>query len=71
MISIEANIEFIEETKNCVDYLQDLGLTGFNFSVAESNAFVFPEWISRTNMVRYLESQTAPLFWGDLYARVV
>ncbi len=69
LLSLEVNIEFLPEIKQCVEILGGRGLASFNFSIGENNSLIFSKWLSSQEIIEFLESQTDPLFWGDIYAR--
>jgi FkbM family methyltransferase len=68
-ISFEFAIEFIDDTKKCINYLKSLGYKLFNFANGEQNNLVFPEWVSDEGLAKYLESSNDSLLWGDIYAK--
>ncbi len=68
-ISFEFAIEFIDDTKKCINYLKSLGYKLFNFANGEQTNLVFPEWVSDEGLVNYLESSNDRLLWGDIYAK--
>ncbi|MEG4519845.1 MULTISPECIES: FkbM family methyltransferase [unclassified Microcoleus] len=68
-ISFEFAIEFIDDTKKCINHLKSLGYKLFNFANGEQNNLVFPEWVSDERLAQYLESSNDSLLWGDIYAK--
>ncbi|MEG4398154.1 FkbM family methyltransferase [Microcoleus sp. N9_B2] len=68
-ISFEFAIEFIDDTKKCINHLKTLGYKLFNFANGEQANLVFPEWVSEERLVKYLESSNDSLLWGDVYAK--
>jgi len=68
-ISFEFAIEFIEDTKNCISHLKSLGYKVFNIAKGEASNLVFPEWVSDSDLLNYLESANEALLWGDVYAK--
>ncbi|PSB44138.1 hypothetical protein C7B67_22965 [filamentous cyanobacterium Phorm 6] len=68
-ISFEFAIEFIDDTKKCINHLKSLGYKLFNFANGEQANLVFPEWVSEERLVNYLESSNYRLLWGDIYAK--
>ncbi|MEG5135447.1 MULTISPECIES: FkbM family methyltransferase [unclassified Microcoleus] len=68
-ISFEFAIEFIDDTKKCINHLKTLGYKLFNFANGEQTNLVFPEWVSEERLVKYLESSNDSLLWGDIYAK--
>ena len=68
-ISFEFAIEFIEDTKNCINHLKSLGYKVFNIAKGEASNLVFPEWVSDSDILNYLESANEALLWGDIYAK--
>ncbi|MEG4282323.1 FkbM family methyltransferase [Microcoleus sp. A006_D1] len=68
-ISFEFAIEFLYDTKNCINQLKSLGYKLFNFANGEQTNLVFPEWVSDELLVNYLESSNDRLLWGDIYAK--
>ncbi|XZN96694.1 MAG: FkbM family methyltransferase [Microcoleus sp.] len=68
-ISFEFAIEFIEDTKNCINHLKSLGYKVFNIAKGEDSNFLFPEWVADSDLFNYLESANEALLWGDIYAK--
>ncbi|MEG4074105.1 FkbM family methyltransferase [Microcoleus sp. Pol14C2] len=68
-LSFEFAIEFIEDTKNCINHLKSLGYKLFNLANGEASNFVFSEWVSDDQLLNYLESANDALLWGDIYAK--
>ncbi|MEG4212273.1 FkbM family methyltransferase [Microcoleus sp. S13_B4] len=68
-ISFEFAIEFIQETKNCIDHLKSLGYKLFNIAKGEASNLVFSDWVSDSHLFNYLESANEALLWGDIYAK--
>jgi FkbM family methyltransferase len=68
-ISFEFAIEFIEDTKNCINHLKSLGYKVFNIAKGEDSNLVFPEWVADSDLLNYLESANDALLWGDIYAK--
>ncbi len=68
-ISFEFAIEFIEDTKNCINHLKSLGYKVFNIAKGEDSNFLFPEWVADSDLLNYLESANDALLWGDIYAK--
>lgn len=75
LISFECNIEHWEKTKKCMQYLQDLGYTKFNFAFSERGLFLFEGWQMMEQLIEGIEEIKTVyyptgkcLFWGDVYA---
>ncbi|MFZ5953500.1 MAG: FkbM family methyltransferase [Candidatus Dependentiae bacterium] len=75
LISFEYACETEHNSRNCLERLQKLGYTKFNFVIAESTEFVSSVWLSASELLTTLQdlrSQQLPkignLLWGDIYA---
>ena len=67
-ISLEVVPECLENTHRCLRRLETLAKYEFQFSFGESMQFVFPRWISSTELLTWLKN-LPPDSFGDLYAR--
>lgn len=70
VISFEFTSEFIETTRECLDYLKKLGYTWFNFKVGTNDFFALKSWSSTEEVIEMLNLLITidPLLWGDIYA---
>ncbi len=63
--------ERMEATAHCVELLNDLGLTEFNFSDGFAGpALVAAEWLGKDALMETLGGLSNPLAMGDVYARL-
>ncbi|MEG4249229.1 FkbM family methyltransferase [Microcoleus sp. Pol10D4] len=68
-ISFEFAIEFIQDTKSCLNHLKSLGYKLFNIAKGEASNLIFSDWVSDSDLLNYLESTNEALLWGDIYAK--
>lgn len=68
VISFEFTPEYLDAFRQCVDRLEKIGYTGFNYSFGESMKLDLPSWIDCAEMRRLLDDATFMAF-GDAYAR--
>ena len=69
-ISFEFHSEFLDEAKECIEYLPRLGQAKFNFVLEESMQFLFPKWMSMKELYKELSEMSKPLLWGDIYVHI-
>lgn len=75
LISIEFHVELFQYTILCLDYLESLGYSDFNFAAGEKPNFVLRSWKSKNVLLKeilnyslsYYHQEKDPL-WGDIYA---
>ena len=68
-------METFDNAKECLDRLEQIGYTKFNFAAGEIQKFSFNEWISKEKLIEQLRIFSVfyrnlindPL-WGDIYA---
>lgn len=70
IISIEFTSEYINNTINCIGYLDFLGYTKFNVCLGENEKFSLDTFINKDEMINILKINASehPLLWGDVYA---
>ncbi len=70
-LSFEFTIEFLDDAKKCIQYLQDIGYSEFNVAFGENNNFNFSKWVSKDILFNYIEKESLnnDLLWGDIYTR--
>ena len=74
-LSFEFHVETFDNAKECLDRLEKIGYTKFNFAAGEIQKFSFNEWISKEKLIEQLQLFSVfyrnlindPL-WGDIYA---
>lgn len=66
-LSLEFVPEFIEPMYRCIDYLSSLGEIKLNYSIGESMAFEYQEWISSADMFDVLSKYKNDNVFGDVY----
>ncbi|MFH1940942.1 MAG: FkbM family methyltransferase [bacterium] len=69
VISFEFTREFFSDAKACIDHLLSVGPAVFNASFGESMTFVQEEWMNPESLIRRIEAEGDPLFWGDIYQK--
>ena len=75
-LSIEFHVETFHNAVLCLDRLEELGYTKFNFAAGEVPAFVLDTWRSKADLIKellnysvtYRMKENDPL-WGDIYAK--
>ncbi len=74
LLSIEFAIETLHNTKRCLEHLESLGYTQFNFARAEEPSFA-RSWMSCQNLILEIQKESIEyqkkqndLLWGDVYA---
>lgn len=75
-LSIEFHVETFHNTIKCLDYLEQLGYTKFNFAAGEVPIFILSEWISKADLIKQLMNYSIKYYlkendplWGDIYAK--
>jgi FkbM family methyltransferase len=68
-ISFEYTKEFPQHAAGCVERLSKIGYQAFNMTVGEDPAFVLPRWGKAEDVLKFLESSTDPLLWGDIWVK--
>jgi FkbM family methyltransferase len=69
IVSIEFTSEYLDNSLRIMSYMENLGYSQFNVSVAERTDFLSPQWMPLaqcSNLLRGL-SQQHSLLWGDIY----
>ncbi len=72
-ISIEFTAEDIENSRNCINLISNLGEYLFNYSIGENHLFEENSWKTK-EQIEYLLSQKCEndsRCWGDVYAKFV
>ena len=67
-ISFEYTKEFFDITIECINQLQKIGFTKFNFTVGEFEQFIFPSWKTKEVLIPFIEGMCDALIFGDIYA---
>jgi FkbM family methyltransferase len=67
-LSIEFVGEALDATDHCLDRLEEIGFTRFNFSLGESMRLRSPEPMSRRALSASLQGFADTAAWGDVYA---
>jgi len=69
VISFEFNRELLDETIECIEYLEHLGYKDFNYSIGESMELNSSGWLASRKIINAINSINDELLWGDIYAR--
>lgn len=69
LLSFEYSREFLKDAEYCLNRLTQLGMTEFNYAVAESNKLMLPAWVDGEFLFEHLSCITFEMFYGDIYAR--
>jgi len=71
-LSLEFTSEDIENFRNCLLRINEIGNYIFQFSEGETLKFTFDEWMDGKAILRSLESkiETQPMLWGDIYCKL-
>lgn len=68
-LSFEYTPEYIESTKNCINYLKKLGPYIFNYSIGESFKLQLTNWIGGDQLIDLLNNDPKIMEnFGDIYA---
>ena len=69
IISIEFTTEYIKNALKCISYLDELGYTKYNISLAENSSFLLDKFVKKNEFTEILIkiSKEHPLLWGDIY----
>lgn len=70
-ISFEFTMEFIEDSKRCIEHLLSIGRVRFNCSIGESMEFLFQDWVSPDTLYERIGLSEDKFLWGDIYAKFV
>jgi|CZKM01.1.fsa_nt_gi FkbM family methyltransferase len=68
-LSFEFAIEFLAETRACLEYLQFLGYREFNLKLGEAPEMALSAWTSAEQVLAHINSLTDADLWGDIYTR--
>lgn len=68
-ISFEFTREFFNDAKDCIKHLLSIGQFEFNCSIGESTEFLFPSWVTPTQLYEKLDLLKDKLLCGDIYAK--
>lgn len=71
VLSFEFVPEYIEAAVRCIDHLQRIGMTHFNYSIGESMSLALTKWVSAERITGMLGRMGGQLVFGDVYARSV
>lgn len=69
MVSFEFTREFFEDAEICMNLLDAIGTTSYNFCLAENMHFEMPAFGSRAELTAILKKNTIPDLWGDIYVK--
>lgn len=70
-LCFEFHPEYLEDTARCLNRLNSLGMTEFNYSLEESSHFALAYWISGSDLMESLDSYRGNnKIYGDVYARL-
>jgi hypothetical protein len=67
-LSIEFVSENLDAVRKCLDRLESVGFSGFNYSLGESMRMERERTVSRGELVECLDAHADSDAWGDLYA---
>ncbi len=71
-LSFEFSMGVIDTTVKCIDYLDRLGPTEFNYSIAESLNMELPEYVDKNRIINILkELPNEKTIGGDIYAKKI
>ena len=72
-MSIEFTAEDLENSKNCIELISNLGEYLFNYSIGESLTFEKKSWKTKDQIECLLRKQCLDdtRCWGDIYAKIV
>lgn len=69
VVSFEFTREFIDDAKQCMDYLESLGRVEFNYALGEVPKLALDRWTDADTIINVLDKIGDDLLWGDIYAR--
>jgi len=70
IISLEFVVERINTSVNCIDYLSNLGVPRFNYSLGESMTLALPDWVGSDEVKSALTTMAKDIEnYGDIYVR--
>jgi hypothetical protein len=70
VLSFEFVPEFVQDTLDCIDHLDKLGVSAFNYSIGESMQLAQRAWVDAGEIGRMLTDLPERTF-GDVYAREI
>ncbi|MFC1936111.1 FkbM family methyltransferase [Chloroflexota bacterium] len=68
-LSFEYIATTLEIPLGCVDYLRELAVYEFNYTIIEAVNFALPEWVDADQIIACLEQLPLAATSGDVYAR--
>ncbi|MEO1432506.1 MAG: FkbM family methyltransferase [Cyanobacteria bacterium J06633_8] len=68
-ISFEFSREVLEDTKKCINHLQEIGKVELNFSIGESMELFLSQWVTPNKLYEEFNKLSDKLLWGDVYAK--
>jgi len=68
-VSIEFHTVFFEACVKCIERLNSLGFTDYNYSIGESMVLSLPKWVEDKEIVAIISDMSHRLVQGDIYAR--
>jgi len=69
IVSFEFTQEFFEDAETCMDLLDAIGTTSYNFCIAEEMQYQLPRFTSRKDAVAAIRSKFHTDLWGDIYVK--
>jgi FkbM family methyltransferase len=69
LVSFEFTREFLDDAKECVNYLLFIGYMEFNCVIGDSPKFLFPDWVTPKELFKKMSFAERQLTWGDIYAK--
>jgi FkbM family methyltransferase len=69
VLSFEFTQEFFDDAETCMNLMDALGNTSYNFSLAEEMSFEMKDFSSRTEVIAKLKENPTADLWGDIYVK--
>ncbi|MEK7680920.1 MAG: FkbM family methyltransferase [Patescibacteria group bacterium] len=70
-LNLEFTSEFFDQAVRCVERLEGIGFSEFNFTLGEKPKLILGRWVNKNSLLAELHDRIKdnPDTWGDIYAR--
>lgn len=69
ILSFEFTEEFIDDAATCMNLLDALGTTTYNYCLEENMFYELPQYISRAELLQSIKAKFKGDLWGDIYVK--
>ncbi|MES2850566.1 MAG: FkbM family methyltransferase [Bacteroidota bacterium] len=69
IISFEFTQEFFDDAETCMNLMEALGGTAYNYCLAENMYYEMPQFTSRTELTAAIKERFHTDLWGDIYVQ--